>query len=224
MKKSFGERVVDEIAARGWNMKEAARQTGVSYDVIRELHRRPGSSTSAENAEKLSRSLGLGEKPRLGFSDVVEMMTAKRVEIDEPAPSGTKLVPVYDIRASAGHGALVADFESVEYTLAFPPDYLRSITRANPRDLAIIGVKGDSMHPTLNDDDIVMVDLGKTSLGYDGLFVLRFDGALHVKRISRSRPGHVSVISDNRANYPPVEYRANDVEVVGKVIWKGGKV
>lgn len=146
-----------------------------------------------------------------------------RVEPSEPIPANADLVPVYDISASAGHGAVV-DYEGIAYSLAFPPDYIRRVTRASPKDLTIISVKGDSMEPTLRDDDIVMLDMSKTSLGYEGLFVIRVYDVLHVKRLSHSGPGRVMVISDNRENYPPREYSLDEVEVVGKVIWKGGKV
>ncbi|WP_339718224.1 S24 family peptidase [uncultured Maritimibacter sp.] len=146
-----------------------------------------------------------------------------RVENGHPAPAKTDLVPVYDIEASAGGGAVV-DYEGVAYSLAFPPDYIRRVTRASPSNLTIISVKGDSMEPTLKDDDIVMLDMSKTSLGYEGLFVIRVYDVLHVKRLSHSGPGQVMVISDNRENYPPREYPMDEVEVVGKVIWKGGKV
>lgn len=143
---------------------------------------------------------------------------------EEIAANSVTLVPVYDLSASAGHGSEVGDYEAIAHSLAFPPDYLRRVTKANPAHLAIISVKGDSMTPTLKDDDIVMVDTSKTSLGYDGLFVLRFHEALHVKRISRARPGFVTVISDNRAMYHERDFAEAEVMVVGKVIWAGGKV
>lgn len=213
--RSFGERVVAALAARGWSMREASRQTGVSYDVIRELHRRPGSSTSAENAQRLSDVLRLDD---LGASDLV------RVEPGEPGPANFTLVPAYAVSASAGHGSIPDEYEEITFSLAFPAGYLHHVTRSNPKDLAIISVVGDSMAPTLNHKDVVMIDLSKRSLGYDGLFVLRFDDALHVKRISRGKPGHVRIISDNKSNYPEIEYPMNDVVVVGKVLWSGCKV
>ena len=70
------------------------------------------------------------------------------------------------------------------------------------------------------DDDNVLIDTPKTSLGYDALIVPRFDDALHVKRISQPKPGIVSIISDNVEFYPSDEYHGIDGEVVGKVIWK----
>ncbi len=141
------------------------------------------------------------------------------------APDATALVPIYDIHASAGDGAYPISEDQVG-SLAFPKNYLSHLTRANPADLAIISVKGDSMLPTLADDDVVMLDTSKRDLSYDGLFVIRDNGdALLVKRIGRaSQPGCVTIISDNRGLYASVEKALTDIEVIGKVIWAGGKV
>jgi phage repressor protein C with HTH and peptisase S24 domain len=140
-------------------------------------------------------------------------------------PAADDLVAVYDVRAGAGPSIVVYD-EAAVAQLAFPPGYLSQITRTRPNELAIISVKGDSMLPTLADDDVVMIDRTKKDLSFDGLFVLLDGGnALLVKRIGRaSRAGYVSLISDNRALYPAVERSLQDIEVVGRVIWRGGKV
>lgn len=149
---------------------------------------------------------------------------ARRVENDEAA-DGEALVKVWDVEARAGHGAIVPEYEAIAYKLAFPPDYLRSITTSDPRNLEIITVKGKSMVPTLDNDDIVMIDSTKTQIGYDGVFVLRMDDTLHVKRIQRgSTAGYVRIISDNRFEFPEFERAKNDIEVIGKVIWAGKKM
>ncbi|MCA2014401.1 helix-turn-helix transcriptional regulator [Cereibacter sphaeroides] len=146
-----------------------------------------------------------------------------------PAPEAEQavadLVNVYDVQASAGNGVVVYDEQAVAQ-LAFPPGYLARLTSAKPYDLKIISVKGDSMLPTLADDDVVMLDISKRDLSYDGLFVIRDGGdALLVKRIGRaSQRGFVTIISDNRNVYPSVEKSLQDIEVVGRVIWRGGKV
>jgi len=127
------------------------------------------------------------------------------------------------VAASAGPGA-VTEYEAVTHSLAFPPAYLSKLTSSNPKNLSIISVKGDSMEPTLLDGDIVLLDASKQNLGFDGLFVLRLDDVLHVKRLSRSaNPGHVTVLSDN-PTVPPLEYRKEDVFPVGKVLWYGRRV
>lgn len=150
---------------------------------------------------------------------------ATRVESGEVGPDGHPLVTVFDVSASAGPGAIAVSEDMAAYSLAFPPSYLKELTRSSPHNLAIIGVKGESMAPTLHDDDIVMIDTSKTNLDFDGLFVLRFGETLHVKRVTRSpQPGHIKIISDNSSLYPSEDWPAQDVTVVGKVIWKGGKV
>lgn len=141
----------------------------------------------------------------------------------QPAPADAALVPVYDVSASAGGGSVVEGEDHVT-NLAFSRDYLREMTQAKGRDLAVIRVKGDSMEPTLLDDDLVMIDRTKRNLDFDGLFVLRVGEALHVKRIGRGATrSAVTVISDNRV-YPPVQTAREEVEVIGKVLWYGRKV
>jgi len=155
---------------------------------------------------------------------VLAFFGPERVEPGESAPDGKSLVPVYDVDASAGHGSFV-DTEFVAHSLAFPPEYLRKLTSTDPKNLRIISVKGDSMEKTLLDDDIVMLDESKRDLGFDGLFVLEFDNRLHVKRVARSpKPGHIKIISDNRALYDPEDYALEDVRPIGKVLWYGRKV
>ena len=209
MQDGFREQFLEALARSGMTLAELARRSGVKYDALNKLKSREGASTSAENASRIARVLGFSE------SEDVLPLTSPEAPAD--------MVDIYNVEASAGFGALVGH-EMVVDRLSFPPGYLSKITRSHPKNLAIIGVKGKSMEPTLSDDDIVMVDLSKTDLSYDGLFVVRDGGdSLLVKRISRgSRRGTVMLVSDN-PQYPNQERAFEDVEVVGKVIWKGVK-
>jgi phage repressor protein C with HTH and peptisase S24 domain len=156
-------------------------------------------------------------------SEILELAGVDRREDQQEVTND--LVAILDISASAGDGAVVYG-EDVVARLAFPPGYLSRLTTASPKNLRIITVKGDSMNPTLNDDDVVMVDVSKGDLSFDGIFVIRDNGeALLVKRIGRaSQAGWVTIISDNRKMYPSVERSLADIEVVGRVIWAAGKI
>lgn len=147
----------------------------------------------------------------------------QRVENGLPAPQGSKLVPVFDLAASAGNGA-IAEYESIAYSLAFPPEYLTRVTRSHPKNLAIISVKGDSMEPILKDDDIVMVDVSKRNVGYDGMFVLRHFDVIKVKRLRLSPDRQTITLVSNNPNYQPEDWPVEDIEIIGRVIWVGGKV
>ncbi|WP_050774234.1 S24 family peptidase [Roseobacter sp. AzwK-3b] len=212
-------KIISELERQNVSVAEIARKAGVPYDAVRDIKRGKVQSTSWERAVKIAQALGIDLED-------VSPATSKTKQVIEPASSKLQaMVSVYDVYASAGDGAVVIHEEPIG-SLAFPANYLRQLTQANWRDLAIISVKGDSMLPTLADDDVVMLDRSKRDLSYDGLFVIRDNGeALLVKRIQRApTPGHVMIISDNRALYDPVEKKLSDIEVIGRVIWAGGKV
>jgi phage repressor protein C with HTH and peptisase S24 domain len=44
-----------------------------------------------------------------------------------------------------------------------------------------------------------------------------------VKRVAQAGPGRITLLSQNLA-YPPVEVAAGEVEIVGRVVWKGGRL
>jgi phage repressor protein C with HTH and peptisase S24 domain len=134
-------------------------------------------------------------------------------------------IPILEVEASAGHGAL-AELEAKSAQFGFDEGWLRKLTASNASKLSIIKVTGDSMEPTLNDGDEVMVDLadGQARLR-DGIYVLRMDDALNVKRVAIEPKGRqISVVSDNPA-YPSwngLERRA--INIVGRVLWFGRKL
>ena len=146
------------------------------------------------------------------------------VDAETQPSTERQMVNVYDVQAAAGDGVLVDEYEAIASKLSFPPDYLRHITTTNPANLAIISVTGGSMVPTLHHDDIVMVDTTKKNIAYDGMFVLRHDGLLKVKRLQWG-PGKqtIMLISDNTSLHSPEEYAVDEIEVVGRVIWVGAK-
>ena len=214
----IGLRVV--MDGRGEKASPLAERAGLGITAVRDLFRK-GSSPKVSTALALSRALGLsiddvilaGQAGRLVASDVVA---------DSATPNDA-LVPVYDVAASAGNGTHI-DGEDVICNMAFDRGFLRRMTDAKANELAIIRVKGHSMEPTLLDDDHVLVDRTKTNLSYDGLFVIRFDDALHVKRIGRSATrGNVLVISDHPA-YRDLDMPKPDLDVIGRVLWVGRKV
>lgn len=211
----------------GMSVREVARQLGMStsgYLHYETPSRFKGPYLPLQIANQLVEVLSAAKIPAAEVMALAGVQDDKAVRADVAAVRPGTLVPVYDVQASAGFGAIVDSEEHVA-SLAFPSGYLRRLTRANPRDLKIITVKGDSMAPTLNDDDVVMLDVSKRDLSYDGLFVVRDNGdGLLVKRVGRAtRSGHITLISDNRV-YLPVERATTEIEVIGKVIWHGRKV
>jgi repressor LexA len=130
-------------------------------------------------------------------------------------------VPRLDVGASAGPGGLV-EGEARRRPGALSPALLRELgVRAEAASM--IRVKGDSMLPTLADGDEILVDRDRRRVeGRGGVFVIRLDGELMVKRL-RVGVGGIELVSDN----PDWETRlvaARDLDVVGRVAWLGRAV
>ncbi|KQM13103.1 S24 family peptidase [Novosphingobium sp. Leaf2] len=129
-------------------------------------------------------------------------------------------IPRLAVGASAGPGA-EPDGELVFDSIRFSWRWLRAMG-LQPDRLSTIVVAGDSMEPTLRHGDEILVDRVPRTWR-DGIHVVRLGDSLLVKRLDTSRPGTLMLISDNPA-YPPVEIAAADVEVIGRVVWKGGRI
>ncbi|WP_241085759.1 S24 family peptidase [Candidatus Vondammii sp. HM_W22] len=131
------------------------------------------------------------------------------------------------MRAAAGHGAVVEE-ERIIDLLAFKRQWVRQELNANPDDFYLIYVDGESMEPTLCSKDVILVDRRSAQeVPRDGIYVLRIDGGLLVKRLQRL-PGHqVKVTSDNPAYDPfniSLETRDEDLAIIGRVIWTGRRM
>ncbi len=140
---------------------------------------------------------------------------------------GTGLVPVrrLEVGASAGPGALTENDCVLSY-IAFDSRWLRELCGARPDDLSIIRVQGDSMAPTLNNGDEIMVDRSDAATRIrDGIYVLRRDDELLVKRVSASpSTGRLTLKSDNPAYPTWADLDPADLMVIGRVVWAARKV
>ena len=129
------------------------------------------------------------------------------------------------VRVSAGPGAIPAGEEGQPY-FAFDRRWLKALTGATAEHLSIVRVEGDSMAPTLGDGDDVLLDHRDSGQPLrDGIYVLRIDERLLVKRLAVHPMGrHVTVQSDNPAYPDWPDFAIEDVACIGRVIWAGRKV
>jgi hypothetical protein len=134
-------------------------------------------------------------------------------------------VPRLNVAASAGHGA-VAEAEGVISHIAFEGKWLRDLCGRSSADLSFIKVQGDSMSPTLTDGDDILVDRADGSDRLrDGIYVLRHDDTLIVKRLALNPATRLLTIKSDNPAYP--EWRDCDLgglRIIGRVIWAGHRV
>nr|WP_253341554.1 S24 family peptidase [Neisseria sp. HSC-16F19] len=134
-------------------------------------------------------------------------------------------IPRYDVKAAAGHGYPNHDHPAV-LRMAFRRYWVENYLRANPADLSVIAVKGDSMEGVLNDGDNILVNHAQNRPG-TGLYVVRIGEDLIVKRIQTMPGGKLLITSANEA-YAPFEIDLTDgtadVQIIGRVVWFGRQI
>ena len=185
------------------------------------------------NAAYVQQYIKRGIPKRLAEAD--RRLLARYFEVPEerlggPAPDPGRepdhvVVPRLDVGASAGHGALPGE-ERSRSSLAFDAGWLRRLGTGDVRLLSTIRVEGDSMIPTLADGDEIMVDRGDAAERLrDGIYVLRIDEALMVKRLAVNPSARTISISSDNAAYPGwPDCRLETIDVVGRVVWAGRRI
>ena len=134
----------------------------------------------------------------------------------------TSAVAEMEVEAAAGPGAWNDDFVLEKARWQLPEAMVRHEGDADPGALRIIRVRGNSMAPELGEGDRLVVDTGRRMPGAGELYVLWDGDGLVVKRVE---PVHGSgapalrLLSVN-PDYPAYECLAEDIHIVGKVLWK----
>ena len=208
-------RLMELVEAQGVSLAGLSALLGRNPSYLQQFVRKGSPRKLEENDRKaLARFFGVDER-ELGGSD-----TARTSDyVGKRKAAEWVSIPRLALGASAGPGALAAAETPVGH-MQFATRWLRR-NDLDPAMLSVIEVEGDSMDPTLRDGDEILVDRTPRPLRA-GIHVLRLDDALLVKRLEPAGE-RLRLISDNHA-YPAIERDANQVEIVGRVVWKGGRL
>ncbi len=208
-------RLLDLAALRGVSLANLSDLIGRNSTYLQQFIRK-GSPRKLEESDRrtLARFFGVAET-ELGAPD------------DSAAPPAGNTrrgdwvdVPRLALGASAGAGTLAGP-EAAIGAFRFASRWLRE-QGLDPAQLSAIRVEGDSMEGVLRDGDEILVDRTPRPLR-DGIHVVRVGETLLVKRVSIAQPGKIVLISANKA-YDPIELPPGEVEVIGRVVWKSGRL
>ena len=187
------------------------------------------SAMLGRNPSYLQQFVRKGSPRRLEERDrqrLAEFFGVSEAELGAPARSLRRgsaeeflAVPRLPLDASAGPGAVGSEEISFD-SFRFSRRWLREMGLEGA-DLSAIRVEGDSMEPVLRSGDEIFVDRNKRA--GEGIHVVRIGEALHVKQVQASAPDRIKLVSANEA-YPPIELARGEVEVIGRVVWKGGRI
>jgi transcriptional regulator with XRE-family HTH domain len=80
--------------------------------------------------------------------------------------------------------------------LAIKKSWIHCQLQAQPEDLRLFYVEGESMKPTLYPDDVILLNLHETIVK-EGIYALQIGEVLVIKRLQRLSENVIEVISDN---------------------------
>lgn len=183
------------------------------------------------NQSELGRVLGVSRSNinykkendvELSEEDVKKIETFYGIEIQQN--ENTVSIPVLgDVEASMGYGVTVYNENQTA---------IYNISKQLARDLGIseqftkmIFARGNSMLPTIQGSDSLLVDMSKVEV-YDGkIYCIRKEGQLYAKRLQRLSATQLKIISDNK-DYEPIiiDFKKDidtDFAILGEVRWAG---
>jgi phage repressor protein C with HTH and peptisase S24 domain len=220
-----GTRIKKAREVLGMTQVTLAQAVGVSQQAVMELE--SGRAKGTKHTAKFARALG--QDPlwlETGEGRMREAAKARRQVRNEFAESVPELanyerLPVFDLKTAAGRDPLGDGAQAVSYAM-FRSSWLRNLTATPFSQLAVVQMSGDSMEPTLNHGDQALADTTQTNLRREGLYVLRLEDILMIRRVTMHPATRRVTISSDNARYKPYEDLDPDgLNALGRLIWIG---
>jgi hypothetical protein len=214
-------RLDELIATSGEDYASLSRRLGRNPTYIQQFIKRGVPRRLSEHDRRLlAEHLGIAER-LLGGPDTGTIVTRPDLVRSK---GDYVLIPRLSVGASAGTGRETGP-ETPLAALAFQSNWVREVASGRPEALSVIGVEGDSMLPTLADGDQILVDSDDRDRLRDGIYVLRTDDALLVKRLSvNPATRRLTIRSDNDAYPSWDDCDPAAVTIIGRVVWVGRRL
>ena len=210
------EKLADLAQKRGASLAALSRMIGRNPSYLQQyITKGSPRKLEEEDRRQLAEFLAVDEAELGAPQDI-----SYGIAVAKPVAGNWLEVPRLDVDASAGPGAASASEQPFD-TFRFSRRWLAE-QGLEGAQLSAIRVVGDSMEPLLRDGDEVLVDRRPHPFR-DGIHVVRRDDTLLVKRVTAQGAGRFSLLSQNLA-YPPVSVDAEELEIIGRVVWKSGRL
>ena len=197
------------LSELGVSAAAASREAGLSEDYIRNMRRGLAKSPNIESLNKLANRLGVSLPSLLGF---------------ELAQDDYVRVPTHGFRAGMGGGGIIMS-DKPDGNWPLSGNYARRV-RLDGADLISFEVEGDSMSPTLESGDQVMVDKRDKNAARGGVFAVFDSDTLVVKRLERipeTEPPRLRLISDNKF-HSDYDVMAENTNIIVRVVWYARRI
>jgi phage repressor protein C with HTH and peptisase S24 domain len=160
-----------------------------------------------------------------GWFDAQDSAVKVPVMGASPAPipgEAIVLVPLLANSGSMGTGTDVQHEDVLVGHISLSQEWVaRRLQPSSSAALRFIHAYGDSMHPTFEDGDVLLVDTGmRDPKAIDGVYVMAANDRVYIKRVRQRMDGAIEVSSDNpTVKTVDVLNGGQAIDVLGRVIW-----
>lgn len=141
---------------------------------------------------------------------------------DFDASNTHKKIMMYDLDLSAGKGNAQWVLRESEEPLLIRNNWFKSKNLV-PSDLRAMRVKGNSMAPHLENDDIVMININDIEPVDDEIYAIVYNDRFFIKRLRMTGDG-IDLISSN-SDYETIKVsnsKADQLIILGRKVWRCG--
>ena len=199
---------------------------GMSYQGVKKVIDGKSNAFSAENNSRAASILGVS--PDWLATGTGAMLTALAEPSSlalSPAPAPGELVVRVPLLANAGSMGVGTDVQHDDILVGqidLSEQWVaQRIKPTSPQALRFVHAYGDSMSPTFEDGDVLLVDTGMRDPRHiDGVYVMTANDRMYIKRVRQRMDGSVEISSDN-ATVKTVDVLngGQSIDVLGRVVW-----
>ncbi len=160
----------------------------------------------------------LNEKSAMTYAKIFNVNWMWLLYGTEDLTEQTVSLDVVDTVACCGNGRVNFDSHIIGQQMLSLKAF-HQITLIHPKNIKILKVVGDSMEPTISNNDFVWVDIScKTPTG-DGIYMFCIGDRLVIKRVQINPfDNSLKILSDNPKYEPITAERYQDVQTLGRII------
>lgn len=215
---TYGGRLQIAIEHANVTVRELAGHLNVSPQSVYKVLRGESKMLQVVNHLKAARFLGV--QPRWLSDGAGTMLQANVISLDNNPdyPAIRQIKMTFSAGITGYEVQQIDESESVQ-PLVFRADWFKS-RGYTPGKLVAVKVAGQSMEPTLYDQDLVVLNLEETSPRDGEVYACRYEDELVVKRLFREG-GAWWLHSDNadQRRFPRREC-GETVEIIGRVVYR----
>lgn len=220
----FSDRLKEVIGNRSG--RAFAKEVGISYSTLHN-YLTNSSSPTLDNLIALSNATGVdmkwlatGEEKQAEPRKITQETSDS---LDQKTYEHISMIQSYSsINVSAGFGSFNEGVTEADGEEPYSDNLLQQL-RVRPHHCAVFWANGDSMLPTIDSGDQLLVDLSKREVKGNNIYLVQNGSSVWVKRV-KQKWNSIELISDNKEEYEPIiltEDEAEHLQIIGQVVHIG---